>query len=445
MFSSAREAGHQLGASRSVAYGTNWIGTSFKFLLLNIIYIVELKNSKAQCCVWDMSKATYHAKCALFTVAFHARSNQYSWSSSVDANRLPRFWPAVWALFHGAGLAPSTLKQKLGHIEALYEHTESLGSDLDSSLAALDFDRLGTALEAFFVTLRNVQKPTPTALNRWNTAFHFIRHMSQRLEKNPAFGHRMAEIQERMALLDQLYLGLRPYRKRYGARPRAIPRTVLIEMLDAVQPGSSTNPFKSDATQWRAFVLFNLLLLQGLRRGETLLLKADFLISERDPRSGDWKWRLRVQENKSEVDPRAQRPAIKTAESVRLIPVAAQTAKSFQIYLEGYRGKVDHSYFLSSVRGLPLSLEGVNKTLKRLSDALSPHARTQLFEITGVKVIQPHALRRSRAYEAAACRREHSRSRHDAPAQFLWVVEDLNHAPSLRQSRSRRAPQRYLE
>lgn len=72
----------------------------------------------------------------------------------VDDCKLPRYWAAVWTLFHGSNLAPSTLKKKLGHIEALYALTESLGGNLDDALSEMDLDRLGNTLEAFFCYAR---------------------------------------------------------------------------------------------------------------------------------------------------------------------------------------------------------------------------------------------------------------------------------------------------
>lgn len=154
-------------------------------------------------------------------------------------------------MFNGAGLAPSTLKRKLGHIEALYLQTESLGGNLDDALAELDWKRLGSALEAFFVQLRNVPRPTDAVAKRWDTAFHFVRDTFMRLEKNPAMGRKLEDIQAHISHLDNLYLGLRPFRVRYGRKPRAIPRTVVAELLEVSQPGNTKNPFASPATQWR--------------------------------------------------------------------------------------------------------------------------------------------------------------------------------------------------
>lgn len=311
----------------------------------------------------------------------------------VDEDRLPRYWATAWTLLHGADLAPSTLKRKLGHIEALYAHTESLGGNLDDALADLDLTLLGNALEAFFVLLRNVPRPTVTTAKRWTTAFHFVRDTCLRLEKNPAVGRKLADVQAHISRLDNLYLGLRPFRIRYGRRPRAIPRTVVAELLEVAQPEHPKNPFVEIETQWRVYALVSVLLLQGLRLGESLSLQADFLKSERDPRTGQLKYRLSVLTNEHEDDPRAEKPSHKNEYAIRTIPVTAQTAQGLQTYLENYRGRVNHSFFLSSARSLPLSLSGASKALERLTEALSLAARDQLHQATGATFIRAHALR----------------------------------------------------
>jgi integrase len=311
----------------------------------------------------------------------------------VDDCQIPRYWAAVWAMFHGTDLAPSTLKRKLSHIEELYKHTESLGGNLDDALSELDLGRLGNSLEAFFVMLRNVPRPTQTTAKRWATAFHFVRDTCMRLEKNPAMGKKMAAVQEHISRLDNLYLGLRPYRLRHGRKSRAIPRAVVAELLQVVQPGTPKNPFIEPETQWRVYALVGLLLLQGLRLGEALSLPADFLKSERDPRTGHLKWRLSVQTNESEGDPRAEPPALKNEHSIRTIPVAAATAEGLLAYLENYRGRVEHGFFLISNRKRPLSLSGASKALERLTEALSPQAKAELLELTGAQYIRAHALR----------------------------------------------------
>lgn len=311
----------------------------------------------------------------------------------VDSQMLPRYWAAVWSLFHAGGLAPSTHKRKLSHIEALYVQAENAGVCLDDLIHRLDLDGLGNALEAFFISLRNVPDPSSQALARWNGAFHFVRDACERIARKPGAKLRMNEVQEKIASLDRLYLGLRPQRRRMSTTVRALPKDVVHELLDMVKPGAPANPFEKESTQWRMYCLVVLLLFQGLRRSEALVLRAGSLETQRDPASGEHRWLLRVPLNEEECDPRAQVPSIKTVDSIRSLPVTRLTADIVQTYLDNYRGKANHGYLLSSVRSQPLSIEGVNKAFRRLSEALSADARRSLQRSTGTDSLTPHALR----------------------------------------------------
>ncbi|MCV2361643.1 site-specific integrase [Paucibacter sp. TC2R-5] len=264
---------------------------------------------------------------------------------------------------------------------------------MDDAIAALDLEALGNMLEAFFVSLLNVPSPKSTSQTRWQTAFLFVRDTCERLERNPAMAHRMADIRERIAALDRLYIGLRPLKKRFNLKPRAIPASVLLEIMEVVTPGSARNPFDQVATQWRVYSLFVLLLNQGLRRGEALTLSASTPVSQRDPKTGATRWLLIVRTNEAEDDPRLSKPSIKTADSIRQIPVTNTTAGVLLAYAENYRGKVNHDYFLSSMLGKPLSLAGVGKAFRRLSGALSTGARADLLKYTDALFVTPHALR----------------------------------------------------
>jgi len=169
----------------------------------------------------------------------------------VDEQFIPRYWSAVWSLMHAGGLAASTHKRKLSFIEALYVHTEGLGGNLDDALSALDFDALGNALEAYFISLRNAPEPSPQAGARWTQAFQFVRNTCDRIARNPAAGNRMEDVRSQVERLDRLYLALRPQRKRMRPSVRALPTPVVVELLDLVEPHSSANPFKRAETQWR--------------------------------------------------------------------------------------------------------------------------------------------------------------------------------------------------
>ncbi|HEY4084113.1 MAG TPA: site-specific integrase [Burkholderiaceae bacterium] len=311
----------------------------------------------------------------------------------VDEQFFPRYWPAVWSLLYAGGLAASTHKRKLSFIEALYVHTEGLGGNLDDALSTLDFDALGNALEAYFISLRNAPEPSRQAEARWTQAFQFVRNTCDRIARNPAAGNRMEAIRSQVERLDRLYLALRPYKKRLQPSVRALPTHVVMELLDLAAPGSPANPFTRTETQWRIYCLVLLMLYQGLRRGETLTLKANSLQSQRDERTGKFRWLLHVTTNETEDDPRADVPGIKTVNSIRTVPVTGTTATAIQAYSDNYRGRVEHGFLISSVRERPMSIEGVSKAFQRMTTALSVNARAELLRLTGSPCLTPHALR----------------------------------------------------
>lgn len=315
-----------------------------------------------------------------------------------DSLGMPRYWATAWCLLVGGSLAESTLKKRLSNIEAFYLHVDSdrqLGF-LDDAVGRQDLPLLEELLESYFVSLRNVPEVGATAEQRWRDAVGFTREISERLSRTPELSERFADLTIRLERLDRLYGQLRMTRKTTPHFARALPASVMSELYDAVLPGSKSNPFKTDATQWRAYAAFLLLLHQGLRRGEALSLPADFLKSEQT-KSGRQFW-LNVRTNEYEDDDtRHSTPSIKTTSSIRQIPVSPATAMALFAYLENFRGRQGHSFFLSSAKNQPLSAEGINYFFKILSASMSGVNMKILKERTGMSSISPHDLRHTAA------------------------------------------------
>jgi len=239
-----------------------------------------------------------------------------------DHQSLPRFWAAAWLLLISGSLAPSTFKQRLQHIESFYRHTEDGRPQglLDDAIADQNLPLLEEFLESYFITLRNVPNVSSGTEKRWRDAVEFVRAISERLLRTPEMSARLTDITLRLERLDWLYGQLRVGKKSSPHFVRALPASVLSELFELVVPGAEANPFKSPATQWRAYCTFLLLLNAGLRRGETLTLRADFLKSE-NSFSGRQFW-LNVQTSDDEnADPRHSSPSIKNVSSIRQIPV----------------------------------------------------------------------------------------------------------------------------
>jgi integrase len=315
-----------------------------------------------------------------------------------DGSGIPRYWAAAWVLFVGGSLAPSTLKRHLTNIEALYVQADAGASAnrLDDALGAADLALLEEILETFWVALRNVPEVDQTAQRRWRDAVAFVRDISERNIRTCETTSKFASISIRLSRLDRLYGKLRPTKKSPPAFIRALPASVLRELYDAVIPGSTTNPFKSDMTQWRVYAAFLLLLHQGIRRGEALSLPADFLKSERIGTVRQYWLNIRTNEYEDN-DQRYTTPSIKTLNSIRQIPVSKSTAIGLMTYLENYRGRQNHSYFLSSARNLALSAEGLHYFFKVLSGSLTERSLSVLYERTGMTSISAHDLRHTSA------------------------------------------------
>lgn len=125
-------------------------------------------------------------------------------------------------------------------------------------------------------------------------------------------------------------------------------------------------------------------------------MPADFLKSEQT-KSGRQFW-LKVTTNEYEDnDPRHSTPSIKNVNSIRQIPVSPVTATALLAYVENYRGRQNHSYFLSSAKNCPLSVEGINYFFKVLSASMSRDAMKVMDDRTGMTSISPHDLRHTAA------------------------------------------------
>jgi integrase len=159
-------------------------------------------------------------------------------------------------------------------------------------------------------------------------------------------------------------------------------------------PPSKRNPFRGERNRHRNFVLFLLLLHEGLRRSEALLLPTNAVHGERDRRTNAERFWLDVTWNPYEPDdPRATAPSIKTAWSIRQIPLSAPLAKAIENYADNYRGRQRHSFLLPSQERSPMSANAVNEAFRTLSRALSKAAARELWSRSRETWVSPHDLR----------------------------------------------------
>ncbi|MDO3569636.1 tyrosine-type recombinase/integrase, partial [Ralstonia pseudosolanacearum] len=314
----------------------------------------------------------------------------------VDGCSLPRYWVSVWAQLALADLAELTRLRKLYAIERLYAYADELlgAGALDDALFSLDEARLGSILEGWFVSIRNQPQITGSDQKRWRAGLDFVVAVTTWLGQGTRHANQLARLDARWQRLNLLYGQLQIQRPHRTNILRALPAVVVEAMYALLDPESDTNPFKGVRTRWRVFTAFVLMLHQGLRRGELLLLNANAIKSGLDARQQRRRYWINVSEQgRVDTDPRYSKPGIKTADSIRQVPVSELSANLVQCYVDNYRGRPDHPYLLNAQTNTPLSTESLTKLFERISTALPAAVLAELEDRTGKTSITPHDLR----------------------------------------------------
>lgn len=315
----------------------------------------------------------------------------------VDEKGLPRYWASIWSIFMTGQLAESTHTKKLRFIEDLYRHADqSFGpAALDDALGSSNDDLLASILESWFVALRNQPSNTEADQKRWDAGLTFVSSVLGWISKSDANPQRQ-NIEVRLHRLSTLYRQFHVHRRRSVETIRSLPASTVEALYQIVDPESQLNPFPRERTRWRIYIAFLLMLHQGLRRGEVLLLPADAVKSGFDRKANRNRLWLNVQENPYEdaaKDPRYSKPGIKTAASYRQIPISEAIAGVIDMYVQNFRGRPKHSFLLNSQSDLPLSTEAITKAFAQISSKLPKPVLTELKNRTGKVSVTPHDLR----------------------------------------------------
>jgi integrase len=312
-----------------------------------------------------------------------------------EANGLPRFWPAVWSSFFPGHLAQSTLKKQLAALERFYVFTDELfgSGELDAALAAFDVVLIGHALEAYFLSLRNNPCLGPSSEDSWQTMLRFLREILTRMARSGSSLPFQHELQARLMRLEGVDGQLHVSKRRRVERVRSLPAAVIESLYELLDPSAPGNPFRKGDARWRAYIIFILLLHQGLRRGELLCLAANCIKSEFDRTVQRERFWLTVRFNQYEADPRWSTPSIKTPDSFRQLPLSEHTVRLVEEYTANYRGKPQHSFLINSQKSLPMSTENVTRLFRKITAALPKSAKRVLEDRYGRASITPHDLR----------------------------------------------------
>ncbi len=166
-------------------------------------------------------------------------------------------------------------------------------------------------------------------------------------------------------------LGGRSAEQRYGLSAEEVDALRLV-----VKPGAAQNPFKKPL-QFRNYLIIELMLATGIRRGELLKIKLHHL--PQGPKTT-----LTIEHSPDDAsDPRRNEPHVKTRE--REIPLPKLLAIGLWDYVRRHRRRGNHSYLFTSQRaGAPLDAAGVNWIFDLLIKRCFPHLKGKL---------HPHVLR----------------------------------------------------
>ncbi len=315
----------------------------------------------------------------------------------VDRHGLPRYWAAVWSAAVTGALAGSTHIKKLRYIDNLYQHADELlgHGALDDALGTLDDGSLAEILESWFISIRNQAKTSEADETRWQVGLGFVKSVVSWIAKSDA--HKtLRQIESRLHQLSVLYSQFRVKKRNTPEMIRSLPASTVEVLYQILDPESKDNPFPRVQTRWRVYVAFILMLHQGLRRGEVLLLPADAIKSAFDAKLRKDRCWINVRENEYEDsanDPRHSKPSIKTKDSIRQIPTSETTARIIESYADNYRGRPQHSFLLNSKSNVPLSTEALTKAFSVISNGIPAHVVKELESRTGKTTVTPHDLR----------------------------------------------------
>lgn len=324
----------------------------------------------------------------------------------VDESGMPLFYPALYVTVHlrGRSLALNTIQNALDAVKALYAWQGYYGHDIESS-----FSR-GELLQAHDVhSLRDfMQRPLsrdnggkiattsgrPAAVStsnqyaRMSVIADYLGFLAGQLQE--PFTHGSEDTQRMVAQIN----ANRPRKstRSNGDRDEKHLDDVLLDALeDALKPGSGNNPAHEYAVQVRNALMFSILRVAGLRRGELLNLKVEDIDFAKNTLKV-------VRRADSNDDARAYQPVAKTRE--RTFPLLPELVDKIRGYVLGQRNKVPgakkHGYLFvthksGTSQGRPLSNAAFGKFMGELRHV-----------IEGCNGIHAHSLRHHWNYSFSA-------------------------------------------
>jgi integrase len=303
----------------------------------------------------------------------------------VDEFGMPLFYPALYvtAQMRGASLSINTIDNALSALKAMYAWQSYYGLNLESRFKRSELlvghevhslrDFMQKPMSSMWPSAGNVfaiqgkqdRVAKDNQYNRMSVIAEYVGFLAGRLHPVTATSAR-----EIAAMVAQVKAN-RPTLRSQTEKDRSesgFDDNVLDGLEEILKPGGDSNPVADIGLQYRNALMFTVLRLTGMRRGELLNLKIeDFDFG---------KYTLKIVRRPDSVgDPRTYQPLAKTRE--RTFPLIPELMDKIQRYVSGYRNKVPgarkHGYLFVTHRpgktvGWPISGSGFGKFIGSLSN-----------------------------------------------------------------------------
>lgn len=344
----------------------------------------------------------------------------------VDDAGMPLYYPALFvtAVLRGGNRATNTIRNALTAIKLLCAWSDYYSIDLESrfkrSELLLDHEihslrdfsqsrlvdtrpRLGKVAS---IKRRQQRVSTESQYNRMSVIADYVGFLAGRLY--PVTVTSAKEINAIVALIK----ANRPRISGLNQKDRSdihLDDGLLDKIEDVIRPGGEANTTVDEGIQVRNALMFTILRLTGMRRGELLNLKIDDFDFKTDV--------IRVvRRPDSAGDPRRHQPLAKTKE--RTIPLTPELMDRIRTYIIKYRNKVPgarkHGFLFITHKagpsqGRPLSNSGFGKFISSLkkvatdiegfhAHALRHHWNYSFSQMVSAKGITPEREEKLRSY-----------------------------------------------
>jgi integrase len=299
----------------------------------------------------------------------------------VDGQGMPLFYPTLFStwILRARSLAANTITNALNAVKCLYAWEAHAGLGVESIFSRselLDQNQIRDLCDFLQRSLLTDKEKKVTSIRRQpkvvGTSNYYFR-LSIVATYLDFLAHRLAPNLddsriEKMVEAIRAHRPSKPYRSSESRDDIHLTDEVIQVIEDALKPNSLNNPAKEYSVQLRNALMFFILKLTGVRRGELLNLR----ISDFDFGANTM---AVVRRPDSNLDVRTHQPTAKTLP--RRLRIHPELIKRVYEYVSQYRGKVPgarrHDFLFVThkagpTQGAPLSIGAFSKWMGRIGD-----------------------------------------------------------------------------